>query len=69
MDRWSGVLVEHGTMPAGWRRRPSRLYVSPELLGLTGADPLRDQRTVWNVGQPISVRHREVSVVSCGPTW
>ena len=36
----AGILVEHGTIPAG-RGRPSRLYVSPELLGLTGSNPLR----------------------------
>lgn len=36
----AGVLVEHGTAP-GRRGRPSRLYVSTELLGLTGSNPLR----------------------------
>ena len=34
------VLVEHGTVSQG-RGRPSRLYTSPELLGLTGSNPLR----------------------------
>jgi hypothetical protein len=34
------VLVEHGTVQPG-RGRPSRLYVSAELLGLTGASPRR----------------------------
>jgi Fic family protein len=36
----AGVLVEVGTTAAG-RGRPSRLYTSAELLGLTGANPLR----------------------------
>jgi len=36
----AGVLVEHGTVQRG-RGRPSRLYVSAELLGLTGSNPLR----------------------------
>jgi Fic family protein len=36
-----GVLVEHGTRPTSRRGRPSRLYTSAELLGLTGANPLR----------------------------
>jgi Fic family protein len=36
----AGVLVEHGTVPPR-RGRPSRLYTSPELLGLTGSNPLR----------------------------
>jgi Fic family protein len=36
----AGILAEHGTVPSG-RGRPSRLYVSPELLGLTGSNPLR----------------------------
>ncbi|MCB9373237.1 MAG: Fic family protein [Microthrixaceae bacterium] len=35
----AGVLVEHGTRRG--RGRPSRLYTSTELLGLTGASPLR----------------------------
>ncbi len=35
------VLVEHGTVHPKGRGRPSRLYVSPELLGLTGSNPLR----------------------------
>jgi hypothetical protein len=37
----AGVLLEHGTVPAAGRGRPSRLYVSEELLGLTGSNPLR----------------------------
>lgn len=37
----AGVLVEHGTLQAKRRGRPSRLYVSHELLGLTGSNPLR----------------------------
>ena len=37
----AGVLVEHGTVPPAGRGRPSRLYTSPELLGLAGATPLR----------------------------
>ncbi len=36
-----GVLVEHGTVQSKARGRPSRLYTSAELLGLTGANPLR----------------------------
>ena len=36
----AGILVEHGTIQSG-RGRPSRVYVSPELLGLTGSNPLR----------------------------
>jgi Fic family protein len=36
-----GVLVEHGTVQPTGRGRPSRLYTSPELLGLTGSSPLR----------------------------
>lgn len=36
----AGVLVEHGTVQPK-RGRPSRLYVSAELLGLTGSSPLR----------------------------
>jgi predicted ArsR family transcriptional regulator len=37
----AGVLVEHGTLQPKGRGRPSRLYTSPELLGLKvgpGAD-------------------------------
>lgn len=34
------VMVEDGTVSRG-RGRPSRLYTSPELLGLTGSNPLR----------------------------
>jgi hypothetical protein len=37
----AGVLVEHGTVPPTGPGRPSRLYTSPELLGLTGSNPLR----------------------------
>jgi Fic family protein len=37
----SGVLVEHGTVQPSGRGRPSRLYTSAELLGLTGSNPLR----------------------------
>ena len=37
----AGVLVEHGTVRGSGRGRPSRLYTSPELLGLTGSSPLR----------------------------
>jgi Fic family protein len=35
------VLLEHGTTAPTGRGRPSRLYVSAELLGLTGSNPLR----------------------------
>lgn len=37
----AGILVEHGTAQGSGRGRPSRLYTSVELLGLTGSDPLR----------------------------
>jgi hypothetical protein len=37
----AGVHVEHGTVPARGPGRPSRLYTSAELLGLTGSNPLR----------------------------
>lgn len=37
----AGILVEHGTVQPGGRGRPSRLYTSAELLGLTGSNPLR----------------------------
>lgn len=37
----AGVLVEHGTVRRSRRGRPSRLYTSAELLGLTGSNPLR----------------------------
>ena len=37
----AGVLVEHGTVRGSGRGRPSRLYTSAELLGLTGSNPLR----------------------------
>jgi hypothetical protein len=35
----AGVLVEHGTVRPSGRGRPSRLYASAELLGLTGSNP------------------------------
>lgn len=37
----AGVLVDHGSLPAAGRGRPRRLYTSPELLSLTGSNPLR----------------------------
>ena len=37
----AGILVEHGTLRGSARGRPSRLYASAELLGLTGSNPLR----------------------------
>jgi Fic family protein len=37
----AGVLTEHGDIKSGGRGRPSRLYISTELLGLAGASPLR----------------------------
>jgi Fic family protein len=37
----AGILVEHGTVQGSGRGRPSRLYTSSELLGLTGSSPLR----------------------------
>ncbi|MBX3314057.1 MAG: Fic family protein [Actinobacteria bacterium] len=37
----AGVLVDHGTVPGPGPGRPSRLYASDELLGLTGSMPLR----------------------------
>ena len=37
----AGVLVEHGTTKRNERGRPSHLYTSAELLGLTGSNPLR----------------------------
>ena len=37
----AGVLVEHGTVRTSGRGRPSRVYTSAELLGLTGSNPLR----------------------------
>lgn len=37
----AAVLVEHGTVQPTGRGRPSRLYASAELLGLTGSNPLR----------------------------
>jgi Fic family protein len=36
----AGVLVEHGTVQPTGPGRPRRLYTSPELLGLAGANPL-----------------------------
>lgn len=36
----AGILTEHGTV-AGTAFRPRRLYVSEEVLGLTGSNPLR----------------------------
>ena len=35
------VLVEHGTVPPDGPGRPRNLYTSPELLGLTGSNPVR----------------------------
>jgi predicted ArsR family transcriptional regulator len=35
------VLLEHGTRRPERAGRPSVLYTSPELLGLTGSSPLR----------------------------
>lgn len=35
------ILVEHGTVQGTGPGRPSRLYTSAELLGLTGSNPLR----------------------------
>jgi Fic family protein len=37
----AGILVEHGTVQGRGPGRPSRLYTSVELLGLTGSNPLR----------------------------
>lgn len=37
----AGVLIEHGTAPPKRHGRPSRVYVSEELLGLAGSNPLR----------------------------
>lgn len=37
----AGILAEHGTVLQTRRGRPSRLYTSPELLGLTGSNPRR----------------------------
>lgn len=37
----AGVLVEHGTVQRSGRGRPSRMFTSTELLGLTGSNPLR----------------------------
>ncbi|MBV8236070.1 MAG: hypothetical protein JO075_10260, partial [Acidimicrobiia bacterium] len=37
----ASVLAEHGMVQAAGRGRPSRLYISPELLGLAGSNPLR----------------------------
>jgi Fic family protein len=37
----AGVLTAHGVAPTGGRGQPPRLFVARELLGLTGATPLR----------------------------
>lgn len=37
----AGILVEHGTVSPSGRGRPSRLFTSPEVLGLIGATPVR----------------------------
>ena len=37
----AGVLVEHGALQPRGKGRPARLYVSRELLALTGSNPLR----------------------------
>ena len=37
----AAILVEHGTVQGSGRGRPSRVYTSVELLGLTGSNPLR----------------------------
>ncbi|MGH9125799.1 MAG: hypothetical protein ACRDZ8_13885 [Acidimicrobiales bacterium] len=37
----AGVLVQNGTVAPLGVGRPSRLYTSPELFGLVGANPLR----------------------------
>lgn len=37
----AGILVQHGTLQPEGPGRPSRLYTSPELLGLAGSTPLR----------------------------
>jgi len=49
----AGVLTEHSTARQGAVGRPRTLYVSPELLALTGSTPLRDR---------IGVRPGEVEV-------
>ena len=36
----AGILIEHGTIQANGRGRRSRLYTSPELLGLTASSPV-----------------------------
>jgi Fic family protein len=36
-----GILTEQGTVPSATRGQPARLYAAQELLGLTGASPLR----------------------------
>jgi Fic family protein len=36
-----GILTEYGTVPGAGGGRPRHLYVSPELLGLIGSNPLR----------------------------
>lgn len=37
----AGILIEHGAQESAGRGRPSRLYVSGDLLALTGSNPLR----------------------------
>ena len=37
----AGILIEQGTRRSHPRGRPSRLYTSADLLGLTGSNPLR----------------------------
>ncbi|MGH9127044.1 MAG: hypothetical protein ACRDZ8_20320 [Acidimicrobiales bacterium] len=37
----AGILVEHGTYHPKGRGRPSRMYTSPELLGVSGSTPRR----------------------------
>ena len=37
----AGILVEHGAVQTSGRGRPSRVYTSAELLGLTASNPLR----------------------------
>ena len=37
----AGILAEHGTISPAGHGRPRRLYVCPELLGLTGSSPTR----------------------------
>jgi hypothetical protein len=37
----ANIVLEYGTTGSGKRGRPSTLYVSTELLGLAGSNPLR----------------------------